>query len=120
MKVVQVRRFALSLPEVVEAPHFDYASFRVRGKIFATVPPDGDHLHAFVNEPERSIFAAAAPETYQPLWWGKKVVGLRVTLSKAKARDVEELLLSAWQRKTPKTLLAQGLPRRRRRPGSER
>lgn len=43
MKVVQVRRFALSLREVVEAPHFDYASFRVRGKIFAAVPPDGDH-----------------------------------------------------------------------------
>lgn len=31
MKLDTVRRFALSLPEVVEAPHFDYGSLRLRG-----------------------------------------------------------------------------------------
>jgi hypothetical protein len=44
------RRFALSLPEATEEPHFDKASFRVCGKIFATVPPDEAHLHVFVDE----------------------------------------------------------------------
>src|SRR5205085_12645783 len=35
-----VRRLALSLPEVVESAHFDRPDFRVRNKIFATLPPD--------------------------------------------------------------------------------
>jgi hypothetical protein len=30
MKLEEVRRYALALPEAIEAPHFDYASFRVR------------------------------------------------------------------------------------------
>lgn len=34
IRLAEVRRFALALPEATEAPHFDYASFRVRGKIF--------------------------------------------------------------------------------------
>ena len=45
-----MRAFALSLPATTEEPHFDMSSFRVRGKIFATVPPDGEHLHVFVDE----------------------------------------------------------------------
>ena len=53
MKLEQARRFALSLPEVVEAPHHELSSFRIRGKIFATVPPDGKHLHVFVDEQQR-------------------------------------------------------------------
>jgi len=36
VKLELARRYALSLPEAVEEPHFEYASFRVRGKIFAT------------------------------------------------------------------------------------
>jgi len=39
--LAEARRLALSLPEVTEQPHFDMASFRVRGKIFVTVPPEG-------------------------------------------------------------------------------
>ena len=50
--VADVRAIALSLPGAVEAPHFDYASFRVGGRIFATLPPDDRHLHAFVRETE--------------------------------------------------------------------
>jgi hypothetical protein len=45
-ELAEARRFALSLPEVTEEPHFDMSSFRVRGKIFVTVPPDGTRLHA--------------------------------------------------------------------------
>src|SRR6478672_5062537 len=48
MKIAAVREFALGLPEATEEPHFDFASFRVRGKIFVTVPPDETHIHVFV------------------------------------------------------------------------
>jgi hypothetical protein len=104
MNIDAVRRFALSLPEVTEEPHFQFSSFRVKGKIFVTVPPEGGLLHVFVDEAEREIMTAAQPMAFEKLWWGKKVVGLRVKLARAKARDVEELVHSAWQKKAPKRL----------------
>jgi hypothetical protein len=106
MKLAQVRRFAMSLPEVTEEPHFHYSSFRVRGKIFATVPPDGEHLHVFVADEEREIALALQPEFLEKLHWGKRVVGLRVSLAKANLKVVNKLLVQAWSRKAPKTLVA--------------
>lgn len=103
MRIGAVRRFALSLPDVTEEPHFEKSSFRVKGKIFATVPPGGRCLHVFVDEGERDLMVSVAPKTYEKLWWGKKVVGLRVTLSLAKSQDVKELLHSAWERKAPRS-----------------
>lgn len=107
MKIAQVRRFALSLPEATEAPHFQYSSFRVRrGKIFATAPPDGKHLHIFVADDEREIAMALDSEFLENLHWGGKVVGLRVALAKAKPKVVAKLLAQAWSRKAPKSLIA--------------
>ena len=77
MKIAQVRRFALSLPEVREEPHFQYSSFRIRGKIFATVPPDGKYLHVFVSEDEREIAVALDPEFLEDLHRGGKVVDFK-------------------------------------------
>jgi len=107
MKLADARRMALSLPEAAEQPHFDYTSFRVRGKIFATAPPSGEHLHVFVGEELREPALAINPEFLEKLLWGSSVRGLRVELSKAKPAVVAELLRQAWQCKAPKALLAQ-------------
>lgn len=104
MKLAQVRRHALSLPEVTEEPHFNYSSFRVRGKIFVTVPPEGTHVHVFVGEAQRESALAVHPGFLDKLSWGAKVVGLRVTLDSAEASVVHRLVSSAWQRKAPKSL----------------
>lgn len=104
MKIGAVRRFALSLPQTTEQPHFDYSSFRVRGKIFVTVPPEETHIHIFVDDVERERALALAPEWIEKLWWGKKVVGLRVQLSVARPALVKELVRNAWARKAPKRL----------------
>ena len=105
MKLIEARRYALSLAEANEEPHFTYSSFRVRGKIFATVPPDDEHLHVFVDAQRRELALAMFPDAYEKLWWGKKVVGIRVVLSKADAADVNDLLCSAWRRKAPKRFM---------------
>jgi hypothetical protein len=105
MRIAQVRRFALSLPEVKEEPHFQYSSFRVRGKIFATVPPEGKHLHVFVSDDEREIALALEPKSLEDLHWGGKVVGLRVLLADAKPKVVNKLLTQAWSRRAPKILM---------------
>jgi hypothetical protein len=105
MKLAQVRKHALSLPEVAEQPHFDYASFRVRGKIFVTVPPDEAHIHVFVAEPQREEALALHPAFIEKLTWGRKVVGLRVTLANATPQAVLHLVSLAWKNKAPKTLV---------------
>jgi hypothetical protein len=106
MKLAQARRIALSFPEAAESPHFDFTSFRVRGKIFATAPPDGKHLHVFVDEAAREQALELHGEFVEKLWWGKKVVGLRVSLAVAAPPLVKGLLANAWRRKAPKAIHA--------------
>ena len=106
MKIDAVRRHALGLPEVVEQPHFHYASFRVAGKIFVTVPPEQTHIHVFVSELERDRALAVHAAFVERLLWGGKVVGLRIELKAAPAASVKHLVEQAWAAKAPKRLLA--------------
>ena len=63
----EVRRLALALPEAVEAPHFDRASFRVRGKIFATLPPSGDSVVLMLPIEIQEAVIQAHPSKIRPL-----------------------------------------------------
>jgi hypothetical protein len=102
-----VRRIALSLPGSSEAPHHDMTSYRVMGKIFATVPPAGDRVHIFVGADETAAYCAEFPGVVEELWWGKKLSGCRVTLRSATAPLLREMLRESWRRKAPKRLVAQ-------------
>jgi len=105
MKLSAIHEFALRLPEVAEQPHFQYTSFRVRGKIFATAPPEGTHLHVFISEDEREQALLMHAAFFKQRHWGSKVVGLRVDLSKAKLKVVKELIRQAWTDKAPNSLV---------------
>jgi hypothetical protein len=48
--VDQARRLALALPEAMEKDHHGRPSFRVGGRIFATLW-DQDHMNVMVDEP---------------------------------------------------------------------
>jgi hypothetical protein len=104
VKLQDARRLALALPEAAEAPHFAYTSFRVRGKIFATAPPEGVYLHVFVDDGDREEALEIHSDFVDKLWWGKKVLGIRVRLADAPAGVVRGLLHRAWRRKAPKAL----------------
>jgi len=106
MKLSELRRFALSLPEVTEEPHHSYLSFRVRGKIFVTVPPDGEYIHLFVDDTSREQALALYSEFVDKLLWGGKVRGVRVRIGHASAAAVRELVRSAWTSKAPNSLTA--------------
>jgi quercetin dioxygenase-like cupin family protein len=101
-----VRRFCVSLPAASEKPHFDMRSFRVRGRIFATVTADEAHLHVFVDEDETRAAVAEDPAAVEELWWGKQLPGVRVDVAGADATPVFELLEESWRRKAPKRLVA--------------
>ena len=105
--LASARRFALRLPGAGEQPHFDMNSFRVNGKIFATVPPDGGHLHVFVGEDETASCVAEDPRAFEPLRWGQRVRGLRILLAAAADDRVAELLAESWRRKASKRLVAE-------------
>ena len=105
--LARVRALALGLPGTTEQPHFDMTSFRVRGKIFATVPPDEQHLHVFVDEAESQACVAENPAAFEPLLWGSKPRGVRVNLAAAAADRVGELLEESWRRKAPAALVAE-------------
>jgi hypothetical protein len=104
MTLHEVRQFALSLPEVTEQPHFDYTSFRIRSRIFATAPPEGEYLHVFLPDEEREAALAHDPDFLEERHWGKRVAYLRVILPSAKPKVVNELLVQAWSSKAPKRL----------------
>ena len=96
----EARRLALALPEAVEQDHHGFPSFRVRGRIFATLPDDAT-LRVFVDEDAVEEAVAAAPEQCSVLRWGAKVSGVAVHLPAADPDTVADLLADAWRRRAP-------------------
>ena len=103
-----VRRIALSLPASAEAPHHDMTSFRVAGRIFATVPPASGRVHVFLEADAVASYCAEFPDAVEELWWGKKLAGCRVVLRHATSALLRELLTESWRRRAPKKVLAEG------------
>ena len=92
----------MSLEAVTEEPHHDYSSFRVRGKIFVTVPPDQKVIHVFVEEQDREPALAMYPNFVEKLLWGGKVVGLRIALAPASLATVKTLVYKAYEARVRK------------------
>jgi hypothetical protein len=95
VKLDDVRKVALALPHTTEEPHHDYGSFRVRGKIFVTIPPGGELLHIFLPAEQRELALAVDPEFLEPLHWGSKVLGVRARLPLARKATVLGLVRQA-------------------------
>jgi hypothetical protein len=100
----RARQLALALPEATEQDHHGMASFRVRGKIFATVP-DATHLRVMVDEIEIRAAVAQNPNACQEFHWGKRLAAVVVDLPRADPEVVEELLTDAWILKAPQKLV---------------
>ena len=96
-----IRALALSLPEAEEHPHFDRASFRVRGKIFATLPEDGRTANLKTTPIGLDMLLRHDERTYRDVWGGRWV---GVELSRADPDELCELLLEAYCLAAPKTL----------------
>ena len=100
----EARQLALALPEAIEQDHHGRPSFRVGGKIFAT-QWDGEHMNVMLDEGGILTAVDAAPETCEPVRWGKRLAAVRVDLGRANPQLLRELLTDAWETKAPKRLL---------------
>jgi hypothetical protein len=96
-----VRSIALALPDTSEAPHHERTSFRVAGKIFATMPPDGDSVNVLLDDEDARAAAEESPDWVELLWWGRKLSGVRVDLAQADADILTELLEDAYRQRAP-------------------
>jgi hypothetical protein len=98
-----VRALALALPEVVEQDHHGRPSFRVAGRIFATLwTPEA--LNVFVDDDQARAVAETHPATCSELFWGGALRGVRLDLTRVDAGLAGELLADAWARRAPARL----------------
>lgn len=97
----EVRRLALTLPEAVEASHFDQPDFRVRNKIFATLPKDGQMVCVRITPVNLDALVTADPLTFRDVWRGR---WLGVRLDRVTQDVLRELLVDSWQLVAPKRL----------------
>lgn len=74
VSVAAFRKTALSLPEAVEAPHFELASFRAKGKIFATLSEKDARAMVKLTPEQQEMMTASEPDIFQriPNAWGDK------------------------------------------------
>jgi hypothetical protein len=102
MKADEAGRLALSLPEAAEQDHHGRPSFRVAGKIFATLW-DERHMNVMLDQP--GILTAVEDHPWcAERWWGKRLAAVEVDLERADPAVLAELLADAWEGKAPTRL----------------
>lgn len=111
VSLARVRELAMALPEAVEEDHHGRLSFRVAGKIFATLWDEG-HLNVMLDEPGIQTAVQGEPDACEEFWWGKRLRAVHVKLDRVDEALAAELLADAWEQKAPKRLrsVSTGVP----------
>jgi hypothetical protein len=99
----QARQLALALPEATEQDHHGRPSYRVGGKIFATLW-DETHMNVMLDEPGIHTAVASRPDLCAERWWGKRLAAVTVDLDRADPETLGDLLADAWEGKAPARL----------------
>ena len=100
----EARALALSLPEAVEQDHHGRPSFRVGGKIFATLWSE-ERMNVMLDEGGVLTAVETAPNACQEVWWGKRLAAVGVTLAHVDPEFLRELLTDAWETRAPRRLV---------------
>lgn len=105
------RRLALALPGAETGAHHGREDFRVRGRIFATLAPDGASGVVLLAPEEQAVLVAAEPGIFTPVpgGWGFKG-STQVRLAAADEAALRSALALAWRRRAPKRLLERSKP----------
>jgi hypothetical protein len=100
-----IRRLALSLPEAAEADHHGMPSFRVNGKIFATLHLAHPRMMAKLDAEDQHNLSEGHPGVVEPVpgGWGRKGSTF-IWYEKANLDLVELALTLAWTRVAPARL----------------
>ena len=108
MTVDEFRALALSLPQSIEKPHFERASFRVdapRGKTIATLLEADATANVFLTVEEQEMLISAEPGMFSkvPNKWGDKGA-TTITLAAADETTALSALKMSWRHAAPAKL----------------
>ena len=102
------RELALSLPETIELPHFENASFRVKKKIFVTLSERNRRACVKLSEVNQSVFSLVDKAIIYPVpnKWGKQGWTF-IELKKVRKEMLMDALTAAYCEVAPKGLSSQ-------------
>ncbi len=102
----EFRRAALAFPEAAEQETWGHPTFRVRGKMFATMSADDDAATVKATKEAQAALVGSEPETFSvPAYVGQHGwIGIR--LDRVDAEEASELLDEAWRATAPKRVVA--------------
>jgi hypothetical protein len=104
MNAADARNLALALPEAIEKSHFGKPDFRVRNRIFMTLPPGG-HIVVKLTPEQQDMLTGAEPEIFLPVpgAWGRRG-WTRLLLEKTDEATLESAITTAWRNVAPASL----------------
>jgi hypothetical protein len=102
----EFRRAALGFPEAAEQETWGHPTFRVRGKMFASLSTEGDAATVKASREAQAALVGSEPETFSvPAYVGQHGwVGIR--LDRVDPEEARELLDEAWRATAPKRVVA--------------
>ena len=112
MTVDTFRQIALGMTGAVEGAHMGHPDFRVNGKVFAALRPDGRGVVKLTPD-DQARLVAGYPEMFvaETGAWGRQGY-TRVHLEHADAEVVGEAMTNAWRTVSVTTASRRTKPRR--------
>jgi hypothetical protein len=102
----EVRRIALSLPQTTEKIAWSMPTFRVAGKMFATLPEDETSMAVRCPKEERDELVLAEPEKFWIAGHEAGFAWVRVRLAALEDLDeLRDILVDSWRQAAPTALL---------------
>ncbi|ADI04006.1 hypothetical protein SBI_00885 [Streptomyces bingchenggensis BCW-1] len=110
-----VRAIALSLPETTEKIAWSMPTFRVAGKMFATLPENETSMAVRCPKEERDELVLAEPEKFWIASHEASFAWVRVRLAALDDMDeLRDILVDSWQQAAPPRLLEERAAKARR------
>ncbi|GHE89384.1 hypothetical protein GCM10014715_52340 [Streptomyces spiralis] len=101
-----VRRIALSLPDTTEKIAWSMPTFRVAGKMFATLPEDETSIAVRCPKEERDELVLAEPEKFWIADHESQFAWVRARLAALEDEDeLRDILADSWRQAAPPRLL---------------
>lgn len=104
MNLTDARSLAVALPETIEKSHFGKPDFRVRNRIFMTIP-SGDHVVIKLTPEQQEMLTAAEPEIFLPVpgGWGRQG-WTKLLLDRTDETTLKSAIVMAWRNVAPAPL----------------
>ncbi|GAA3590980.1 MmcQ/YjbR family DNA-binding protein [Kribbella ginsengisoli] len=100
-----VRRVALSLPQVVEKERWGHPTFDVAGRMFLTIPDDQTSFAVRCPRLERGELIAAEPEKFWVPPHESHSSWVRARLAALEdATELRDIIQDSWHQAAPETL----------------